>query len=67
MKSEKEFPFTGKKRLNSRFAIIEVEADENGNPRIVLSGPGLLLTGFDIGDRIDAIFQENLVSLMRLE
>ena len=67
MKSETDVPLAGKNKLSSRFATIEVKADENGEPMIVLSGDRLNLTGYKVGDRIDAIFQEGLVSLLRLD
>ena len=67
MRSETDVPMLGKSKLSSRFATIEVKADENGKPMIVLSGDRLNLTGYKVGDRIDAIFQEGLISLLRLD
>ncbi|MDX1442637.1 MAG: hypothetical protein R3270_02535 [Gammaproteobacteria bacterium] len=67
MGSETDFPTSGSTKKRSRFTTVRVEKDEEGNSRIVLTGDQLLATGFEIGEEIDAIFQEGLISILRLD
>lgn len=67
MGSGTDFPTSGSTRIRSRFTTVRVEEDDDGNPRIVLSGKYFDVTGFEVGEEIDAILQEGLISILRLD
>ncbi len=57
----------GMQPLPSRIVSLIVEQGADGNARIVLEGAYMRATGFQPGDRLDAIVQPELVSILRVE
>lgn len=55
------------RNIHSRFITVTVEEGEDGKPRLVLEGPYMEIAGFRIGESVDAIIQEDLISLLRLD
>lgn len=53
--------------LRSRIVTLTVEKGEDGVARIVLDGAFMSATGFLPGDRLDAIVQPELISILRVE
>lgn len=67
MNSEKDIRLATAKPLRSRFINVKVEVGEKGEPQIVLSGEYMTVAGFRPGDDIDAIVQDGLISILRLD
>lgn len=53
--------------LRSSVVAVTVERGADGHARVVLEGPYLDATGFAPGDRLDAIVQAELISILRVE
>lgn len=53
--------------LRSRIVAVNVETGMDGHARIVLEGPSMGATGFQPGDRVEAIIQPELISILRVE
>jgi hypothetical protein len=53
--------------LHTRIVTLTVEKGEDGSARIVLDGAFMSATGFLPGDRLDAVVQPELISILRVE
>lgn len=58
---------TGQLPYRSRVVTLVVERGENGGARLVLEGSYMAATGFVPGDRVDAIVQPELISILHRE
>ncbi|HEX7047411.1 MAG TPA: hypothetical protein VF275_07555 [Gammaproteobacteria bacterium] len=53
--------------IHSRIVTLTVEQGEDGAPRLVLEGDYMSATGFTPGDRVEAIVQPELISILNPE
>lgn len=57
----------GQPPYRSRVVTLIVERGEDGTARLVLEGAYMATTGFVPGDRVDAIVQPDLISILHRE
>ncbi|HEX7030155.1 MAG TPA: hypothetical protein VF254_06130 [Gammaproteobacteria bacterium] len=67
MNETEEKPAVDPRTVRSRVVTLTVEQGEDGMARLVLEGNYMSATGFAPGDRVEAIVQPELISILNVE